>query len=165
LRPTGKPSVVRDLIGVSGPQNPFFLGPFGSRNGSETARGTAEFRPRPRPALFVQMTTNRGGLLVRWTRHRGGRAQPVPGCPEGRFISRVRLGRRPSRNQPHGVLSEMRSRPARQFLGKMTPPRRPGESPLQFLGGISPSKFYFTGQHSPTIKTRAPARPLFTGDN
>ena len=36
--------------------------------------------------------------------HRGGRALRVRGCPEGRFISRVRFGRRPSRNKPHGAL-------------------------------------------------------------
>jgi hypothetical protein len=59
----------------------------------------------------------------------------------------------------------MRGRPARRFMGEMTPPRRPGESLLQFLGGISPSKFYFTGQHSPTIKKRAPPHPVSTGNN
>jgi hypothetical protein len=31
----------------------------------------------------------------------------------------------------------MRGRPARRLLGEMTPPRRPGEPLLQFLGVLS----------------------------
>ena len=62
-------------------------------------------------------------------------------------------------------LSEMRGRPARRFLGEIATPRRPGESLLQFLAGIFSQKFSFTGQYSPTIKIRAPAHPVPTGNN
>ena len=59
------------------------------RNGSETARETAEFRPRSRPALLLEVINDRGELHCHRTRHRGGRALPMSGCPEGRFTSRV----------------------------------------------------------------------------
>jgi hypothetical protein len=78
-----------ELLGVPGPyKNPNFR-PFGSRNGSETARETAremaEYRPRSRPALLLEVIDDRGGSPCHRTRRRGGRAMPVPGCPEGRF--------------------------------------------------------------------------------
>ena len=61
-------------------------------------------------------------------------------------------------------LSEMRGRPARRFLGETTFPRRPGEFLLQLLVGIF-SEIYFTGQHSLTVKIRAPALPVSSGNN
>ena len=54
-----------DHLGVSGPQNPTFC-PFWVekrlRNGSETAGETAEFRPRSRPALLLEVINDRGEL-------------------------------------------------------------------------------------------------------
>jgi hypothetical protein len=80
-----------DNLGVSGPQNPFF-GPFGSRNGSkngsETAGETAVFRPRSRLALLLEVINDPGESHCHRTRHRGGRALPVLGCPEGRRYPR-----------------------------------------------------------------------------
>jgi hypothetical protein len=58
------------------------------RNGSETARGTAEYRPRSRPALLLEVIDHRGESHCRRTRHRGGRALPVAWCPHGRFPQR-----------------------------------------------------------------------------
>ena len=81
-------------IGVSGPQKPKFSSIWVEkrlRNGSETARETAEFRPRSRPALLLEVINDRGELHCRRTRHRGGRALPVPGCPQGRFPRRSTL--------------------------------------------------------------------------
>jgi hypothetical protein len=61
------------------------------RNGSETARETAVYRPRSRPALLLEVINDRGELHCHRTRHRGGRALPVPGCPQGRFPRRSTL--------------------------------------------------------------------------
>jgi hypothetical protein len=75
-------------LGVSGPQKPKFSSIWVEkrfRNGSETARGTAEFRPRSQPPLFLEVMNYRGELYRHRTRHRGGRALLVPGCPQGRF--------------------------------------------------------------------------------
>jgi hypothetical protein len=75
-----------EALGVSGPHKPNFLSIWVEkplRNDSETARETAEFRPRSRPALFLEVINDRGELHCHRTRHRGGRALPVPGCPEG----------------------------------------------------------------------------------
>ena len=63
------------------------------RNGSETARETAEFRPRSRPARLLEVINDRGESHCHRTRHRGGRALPVPGCPQGRFPRRSTLKR------------------------------------------------------------------------
>ena len=90
-------AVVGDLLGVSGPQNPKNWSIWIEkrlRNGSGTARETAEFRPRSRPALFLDVINDRGELHCHRTRHRGGRALPVPGCPQGRFPRRSTLSRR-----------------------------------------------------------------------
>jgi hypothetical protein len=76
------------VLGVSGSQKPKFSSIWVEkrlRNGSETARGTAEFRPKSRPALLPEVMNDRGELHCHRTRHRGGRALPVPGCPLGRF--------------------------------------------------------------------------------
>ena len=81
-------------LGVSGPQKPKFSSIWVEkrlRNGSETARETAEFRPRSRPALLLEVINDRGELHCHRTRHRGGRALPVPGCPQGRFPRRSTL--------------------------------------------------------------------------
>ena len=59
----------------------------------------------------------------------------------------------------------MRGRPAGRILGEIATPRRPGESLLQFLAGIFSQKISFTGQHSPTIKIRAPAPRVPTVNN
>jgi hypothetical protein len=77
-------------LGVSGPQNPIFSIWVEKRlrNGSETAGGTAEFRPMSRPALLLEMINDRGESYCHRTRHRGGRVLPVPGCPEGRRYPR-----------------------------------------------------------------------------
>jgi hypothetical protein len=62
------------------------------RNGAETAdRETADFRPRSRPALLLEVINDRGELHCHRIRHRGGRALPVPGCPQGRFPRRSTL--------------------------------------------------------------------------
>ena len=63
--------------------------------------------------------------------------------------------RRPRKSE---LLPDLRSRPAGRFLGEMTTPTRPAESlATAVLSRDFHSKFYFTGQHSPTIKIRAPA--------
>jgi hypothetical protein len=84
---------VAGALGVSGPQKPKFSS-IGvekrPRNGSETARGTAKFRPRLRPTLLLEVMNDRGELHCQRTRHRGGRALPVPGC-QGRFPRRSTL--------------------------------------------------------------------------
>ena len=76
------------LSSVSGPQKPKFSSIWVEkrlRNGSETAGETAEFRSRSRPAILPEVINDRGESHCHRTRHRGGRALPVPGCPEGRF--------------------------------------------------------------------------------
>jgi hypothetical protein len=81
-------------LGVSGPQKPKFSPIWVEkrlRNGSETARGTVDFRPRSRPALLLEVINDRGELHCHRTRHRGGRALPVSGCPQGRFPRRSTL--------------------------------------------------------------------------
>jgi hypothetical protein len=76
-------------LGVSGPQKPKFSSirvEERLRNGSETARETADFRQRSRPALLLGAINDRRELHCRRTRYRGGRALPVPRCPQqGRF--------------------------------------------------------------------------------
>ena len=88
-----------DILGVSGPQNPknssIWIEKW-LRNGSGTARETAEFRPHPRPALLLEVINDRGESHFHRIRHRGGPALPTPGCPEGRFVSRVRFCGTPS---------------------------------------------------------------------
>ena len=82
-----------DLLGVSGPQNPKNSSIWIEkrlRNGSGTARETAEFWPHPWPALLLEVTSDRGESHIHRTRHRGGLALPAPGCSEGRFVGRVR---------------------------------------------------------------------------
>jgi hypothetical protein len=67
-----------DLLGVSGPQNQMFLSIWVAkrlRNGSRTARDTAEFWPSPRPALLLKVINDRGELHFLRTRHRGA-SQP-----------------------------------------------------------------------------------------
>ena len=81
-------------LGVSGPQKPQFSSIWIEkrlRNGSETARGTAEFRPRSQPALLLEVINDRGELHCHRTRHRGGRALPASGCLQGRFPRRSTL--------------------------------------------------------------------------
>ena len=56
-----------------------------------TARETTKYRPSPRQLLLLEVMNDRGESHFHRTRHRGGRALPVPGSPEGRFISRVRF--------------------------------------------------------------------------
>ena len=51
-------------------KNPIFR-PFVSKNGSETAGETADFRPRSRPALLQEVINDRGELHCRRTMHRG----------------------------------------------------------------------------------------------
>ena len=51
----------------------------------------------------------------------------LPG-PRGTAVARARRGT---------LLSEMRGRAARRFLGEITTPRRPEESLVQFLVGIN----------------------------
>ena len=51
-----------ELLGGFGSQNPNFR-PFGSRNGSHTTSGTAEYRPRSRPALLLEVINDRGAAL------------------------------------------------------------------------------------------------------
>ena len=58
------------------------------RNGSGTSRETAEFRPSPRPALLLEVVNDRGESHFHRTRHQGGRALPVLGCPKGRRFPR-----------------------------------------------------------------------------
>jgi hypothetical protein len=75
-----------ELSAVSGPQKPKFSSIWVEerlRNGSETAGGTAEYRPKSRPALLLEVINDRGESCCHRTRHRGGRALPVPGCPCG----------------------------------------------------------------------------------
>ena len=81
-------------LGVYGPQKPKFSPIWVEkrlRNGSETARETTDFRPRSRPALLLEVINDRGELHCHRTRHRGGPALPVPGCPQGRFPRRSTL--------------------------------------------------------------------------
>ena len=81
-------------LGVSRPQKPKFSSIWVEkrlRNGSETARETAEFRPLSRPALLPEVINDRGESHCHRTRHRGGRALPVPRCPQGRFPRRSTL--------------------------------------------------------------------------
>jgi hypothetical protein len=61
--------------------------------------------------------------------------------------------------------TSLRGRPARRFLGEMTTPRRPWGIPTAVLSRDFQSKFYFTGQQSPTIKIRAPVLAVFMGNN
>jgi hypothetical protein len=80
-----------EALGVSGSQKPKFSSIWvekRTRNGSRTARETAEYRPRSRPALLLEVINDRGESHCHRTRHRGGRALPVPGCPQGRFPRR-----------------------------------------------------------------------------
>ena len=80
-----------DILGVSGPQNPKNSSIWIEkrlRNGSGTARETAEFRPSLWPALLLEVVNDRGESHFHRTRHRGGQALPVPGCPEGRRFPR-----------------------------------------------------------------------------
>ena len=82
------------LSSVSGPQKPKFSSIWVEkrlRNGSETAGETAEFRSRSRPAILPEVINDRGESHCHRTRHRGGRALPVPGCPQGRFPRRSTL--------------------------------------------------------------------------
>ena len=75
-----------DLLGVSGPQNPKNSSIWIEkrlRNGSGTSRETAEFRPSLWPALLLEVLYDRGESRFHRTRHRGGRALPVPGSLEG----------------------------------------------------------------------------------
>jgi hypothetical protein len=54
-------------LGVSGPQKPNFSSIWVEkwlRNGSETARETAEFRPRSRPALLLEVMNDLGGCIA-----------------------------------------------------------------------------------------------------
>jgi hypothetical protein len=78
-------------LGVSGPQKPKFSSIWVEerlRNGSETARETADFKPSSRPTLRLEVINE---LHCHRTRHRGGQALPVPGCPQGRFPRRSTL--------------------------------------------------------------------------
>ena len=62
-------------------------------------RGMTQKRPKKRPSfdqaprqvLLLEVINDRGESHFHRTRHRGGRALPVPGSPEGRFISRGRV--------------------------------------------------------------------------
>ena len=98
------------LSRVSGPQKPK-ISPIRVekwlRNGSGTAGGTAEFRPRSRPALLLEVINDRGEPHCHRTRHRGGRALPVTRGPQGRFPRRSTLTRaqKPART-PHPAPSE-----------------------------------------------------------
>ena len=108
-----------DILGVSGPQNPKNSSIWIEkrlRNGSGTARETAEFRPHPRPALLLEVINDRGESHFHRTRHRGGPALPTPGCPEGRFVSRVRFGGRPSRSHANGALKKISIRYIRIYI-------------------------------------------------
>ena len=92
LGPTGAPLVVifEAFLGLK----PRFLSiriEKRLRNGSGTARETAKSRPSPRQLLLLEVMNDRGESHFHRTRHRGGRALPVPGSPEARFISRVRF--------------------------------------------------------------------------
>jgi hypothetical protein len=56
--------------------------------------------------------------------------------------------------------------PAGRFLGEITTPRRPGESlHSAVLSRDFQAKNFFTDQHSPTIKIRAPAPEVSSGNN
>ena len=108
-----------NLLGVSGPHNSNKSSIWVEkrlRNGSETARGTAEIRPSPRQALLLEIKNDRGELHFHRTRHRRRRALPVPGCLEGRLISRVRFGRRPSRSHADGALKFKKTNLQNTFL-------------------------------------------------
>ena len=86
--------VVAGALGVSGPQKPKFSSIWVEkrlRNGSETAREKAEYRPRSRSALLLEVINDRGELHCHRTRQRGGRALPVSRCPHGRFPRRSTL--------------------------------------------------------------------------
>ena len=94
-------------LGVSGPQKPKFSSIWVEkrlRNGSETAGETADYRSRLRPALFLEVMNDRGELHCHRTRHRGGRALPVPGCPQGRFPRRSTLSTNGTFYHPGRVL-------------------------------------------------------------
>jgi hypothetical protein len=83
-----------ELSAVSGSQKPKFSSIWVEerlRNGSETARETAEFRPRSRPARLLEVINDRGESHCHRNRHRGGRALPVPGCPQGHLPRRSTL--------------------------------------------------------------------------
>jgi hypothetical protein len=93
-----------EAVGVSGPQKPDFLSIWVEkrlRNGSETAKETAEYRPRSRPTLLllVEVINDRGESHCHRTRHRGGGALPVPGCPQGRFPRRSTFKRNPRKRE------------------------------------------------------------------
>ena len=90
LGPTGAPLAVifEAFLGLKNPKNSYIWIEERLRNGSGTARETAEFRPSPRPALLLEIVNDRGESHFHQTRHRGGRAVPVPGCPEGRRFPR-----------------------------------------------------------------------------
>jgi hypothetical protein len=92
-------------VGVSGPPKPKLSSIWVEkrlRNGSETARGTAEYKPRSQPTLLLEIINARGESHCHQTRHRGGRALLVPGCPQGRFPRRSTLREGPS---PRGAPS------------------------------------------------------------
>ena len=81
-------------VGVSGPQKPKFSSIWVEkrlRNGSGTARETADYRPRSRPVLLLEVMNDRGESHCHRTRHRGRRVLPVPGCPQSRFPRRSTL--------------------------------------------------------------------------
>ena len=62
-----------DLLGVYGHENPIFLSirvEKRLRNGSATAGETAEFRPRSRSALLLEVINDRGESHCYRTRHR-----------------------------------------------------------------------------------------------
>ena len=80
-----------DLLGVSGPRiskNSSSWIEKRLRNGSGTARETADFRPSPQPALLLEVMNDREESHSHRTRHRGGRALPLPWCPEGHRFPR-----------------------------------------------------------------------------
>ena len=82
-----KCAVGGDLLGVFGPQtqkNSSIWIEERLRNGSGTAREMAKSRPSPWPTLLLEVVNDRGESHFHRTRHRGGRALPVPGSPEGR---------------------------------------------------------------------------------
>jgi hypothetical protein len=160
-----------DLLGVPGPQKTKIAVHWGRerlRNGSETAKGTAKFRPSPRKTLLLDVINDRGESHFHRTRHRGGRAMPVPGLPRGPFhqpgsfrglsasiSAEGSLNRKlPNTSKRLSDLQILRGRPGRRFLGEMTTPRRPGNpySRTAVLSRDFQSQFYFTGNHSPTIK-------------
>jgi hypothetical protein len=69
-----------ELLGVSGSQKPKCSSIWVEerlRYGSEMA----EYRPRSRPALLLEVINDHGESHCHRTRHRGGRALSVSGCP------------------------------------------------------------------------------------